>query len=96
MAWWSVEGREFDRPRRALCLRRLAPLSCKDPFAAVILWPSQSRQARQQQANVPKNPAQTPVPNGKLRHFKGSTASGVIDPEVTHPAAVRLAGGNKV
>jgi hypothetical protein len=58
--------------------------------------PSSGADIRQQQANAPKNSTQTAVPNGKLRHFKGSTASGVIDPEVTHPAAVRLAGGNKV
>jgi hypothetical protein len=45
---------------------------------------------------LPKNPTQTPVPNGKLRHFKGSTASGVIDRDVTHPAVVRLAGGSKI
>jgi hypothetical protein len=50
----------------------------------------------QQQANAPKNSTHTPVQNGKLHHFNGSTASGIIDPDVTHPAAVRLAGGNKV
>jgi hypothetical protein len=37
VAWWSAEGREIDRARRALCLMRLEPLSCRDPFAAVIL-----------------------------------------------------------
>jgi hypothetical protein len=37
LAWWAAEGREIDRARRALCLMRLDPLSCRDPFAAVIL-----------------------------------------------------------
>jgi hypothetical protein len=37
MAWWAAEGREIDRARRALCLMRLDPASCRDPFAAVIL-----------------------------------------------------------
>jgi hypothetical protein len=32
VAWWSAEGREIDRARRALRLQRLA----KDPFAAII------------------------------------------------------------
>ena len=37
VAWWSAEGREIDRARRALCLMRLDPASCRDPFAAIIL-----------------------------------------------------------
>jgi hypothetical protein len=38
VAWWAAEGREIDRARRALCcLMRLDPLSCRDPFAAVIM-----------------------------------------------------------
>jgi hypothetical protein len=37
VAWWAAEGREVDRARRALCLMRLDPLSCRDPFAAIIL-----------------------------------------------------------
>ena len=37
VAWWSAEGREIDRARRALCWKRLDPCSCKDPFAAVIM-----------------------------------------------------------
>jgi hypothetical protein len=37
VAWWAAEGQEIDRARRALCLMRLDPLSCRDPFGAVIL-----------------------------------------------------------
>jgi hypothetical protein len=37
VAWWVAEGREIDRARRALCLTRLEPASCRDPFAAIIL-----------------------------------------------------------
>jgi hypothetical protein len=37
VAWWTAEGLEIDRARRALCLMRLDPASCRDPFAAVIL-----------------------------------------------------------
>jgi hypothetical protein len=37
VVWWAAEGREIDRARRALCLQRLDPLSCKDPFGAIIL-----------------------------------------------------------
>jgi hypothetical protein len=37
VAWWAAEGREIDRARRALCLKRLDPLSCKDPFGAIIM-----------------------------------------------------------
>jgi hypothetical protein len=36
VAWWSAEGREVDRARRALCLRRLKVSDREDPFAAVI------------------------------------------------------------
>jgi hypothetical protein len=37
VAWWAAEGREIDRARRALCLMRLDPAACRDPFAAIIL-----------------------------------------------------------
>jgi hypothetical protein len=36
VAWWAAEGREIDRARRALCLMRLDPAACRDPFAAII------------------------------------------------------------
>jgi hypothetical protein len=36
VAWWMAEGREVDRARRALRLRRLAVSEPEDPFAAVI------------------------------------------------------------
>jgi hypothetical protein len=36
VAWWAAEGREVDRARRALCLMRQDPASCREPFAAVI------------------------------------------------------------
>jgi hypothetical protein len=38
VAWWSGEGREFDRARRALRLHRLKVSDREDPFAAVIRW----------------------------------------------------------
>jgi hypothetical protein len=36
VAWWSAEGREIDRARRALRLCRLKVPDREDPFAAVI------------------------------------------------------------
>jgi hypothetical protein len=36
VAWWSAEGREIDRARRALRLCRLKVSDREDPFAAVI------------------------------------------------------------
>jgi hypothetical protein len=36
VAWWTAEGREVDRARRALRLQRLAVFEREDPFAAVI------------------------------------------------------------
>jgi hypothetical protein len=33
---WAAEGREIDRARRALCLRRLEILDREDPFASII------------------------------------------------------------
>ena len=36
VAWWSAEGREIDRVRRALRLRRLEISEREDPFAAII------------------------------------------------------------
>jgi hypothetical protein len=36
VAWWTAEGQEVDRARRALCLRRLEVSKREDPFAAII------------------------------------------------------------
>jgi hypothetical protein len=36
VAWWTAEGREVDRARRALRLRRTKVSEREDPFAAVI------------------------------------------------------------
>jgi hypothetical protein len=36
VAWWSAEGREVDRARRALRLQRLKVSEREDPFAAII------------------------------------------------------------
>jgi hypothetical protein len=36
VAWWLAEGREVDRARRALRLRRLEVSDREDPFAAII------------------------------------------------------------
>jgi hypothetical protein len=36
LAWWTAEGREIDRARRALSLQRLAVSDREDPFAAII------------------------------------------------------------
>jgi hypothetical protein len=36
VAWWTAEGREIDRVRRALRLQRLAVSDRENPFAAVI------------------------------------------------------------
>jgi hypothetical protein len=36
MAWWTAEGREIDRARRALRSQRLVVSDREDPFAAVI------------------------------------------------------------
>jgi hypothetical protein len=37
VAWWAAEGREVQRARRALRLRRLDVSDREDPFAAIIL-----------------------------------------------------------
>jgi hypothetical protein len=36
VAWWTAEGREIDRTRRALCLCRLEVSDREDPVAAII------------------------------------------------------------
>jgi hypothetical protein len=36
VVWWAAEGRDLDRARRALSLRRLEVSDREDPFAAVI------------------------------------------------------------
>jgi hypothetical protein len=36
VAWWTAEGREIDRGRRALRLQRLEVPDREDPFAAII------------------------------------------------------------
>jgi len=36
VAWWTAEGREIDRARRALSLCRLKVSDREDPFAAII------------------------------------------------------------
>jgi hypothetical protein len=36
VTWWSAEGREIDRARRALRLQRLELSDREDPFAAII------------------------------------------------------------
>jgi hypothetical protein len=36
VAWWTAEGREIDRARRALLLQRLEVSDREDPFAAII------------------------------------------------------------
>jgi hypothetical protein len=36
VAWWTAEGREVNRARRALSLRRLNVSDREDPFAAII------------------------------------------------------------
>jgi hypothetical protein len=36
VAWWTAEGRETDRARRALRLQRLQVSEREDPFAAVV------------------------------------------------------------
>jgi hypothetical protein len=36
VAWWSAEGQEIDRARRALCFRRLEVSAREDPFASII------------------------------------------------------------
>jgi hypothetical protein len=36
VAWWSAEGREVDRARRALRLQRLEVTDREDPFASII------------------------------------------------------------
>jgi hypothetical protein len=35
VAWWTAEGREIDRARRALRLQRLKVFDREDPFAAI-------------------------------------------------------------
>src|SRR5271163_1118833 len=36
VAWWTAEGREVDRARRALRLQRLEVTGREDPFGAII------------------------------------------------------------
>jgi hypothetical protein len=36
VAWWSAEGKEVGRARRALCLCRLRVSDREDPFASII------------------------------------------------------------
>ena len=36
VAWWTADGREADRARRALRLQRLKVSDREDPFAAII------------------------------------------------------------
>jgi hypothetical protein len=36
VSWWAAEGRDVDRPRRALRLQRLKVSDREDPFASVI------------------------------------------------------------
>jgi hypothetical protein len=36
VAWWTTEGRDLDRARRALRLRRLEISDRDDPFASII------------------------------------------------------------
>jgi hypothetical protein len=36
VAWWTAEGRDLDRARRALRLQRLEVSDREDPFAAII------------------------------------------------------------
>jgi hypothetical protein len=36
VTWWTAEGRQVDRARRALILRRLNVSDREDPFAAII------------------------------------------------------------
>jgi hypothetical protein len=36
VTWWTAEGREIERARRALCLQRLEVSEREDPFAAII------------------------------------------------------------
>jgi hypothetical protein len=36
VTWWTAEGREIDRARRALRLQRLEVCDREDPFAAII------------------------------------------------------------
>jgi hypothetical protein len=45
LAWWTAEGRETDRARRALRLQRLEVSDREDPFAAVIRCTADSAKA---------------------------------------------------
>jgi hypothetical protein len=45
VAWWTAEGREVNRARRALILRRLNVSDREDPFAAVIRCTADSAKA---------------------------------------------------
>jgi hypothetical protein len=45
VAWWTAEGREIDRARRALCLQRLEVFDREDPFAAIIRCTADSAKA---------------------------------------------------
>ena len=43
--WWTAEGREIDRARRALRLQRLEVCDREDPFAAIIRCTADSAKA---------------------------------------------------
>jgi hypothetical protein len=45
VAWWSAEGQEIDRARRALRLSRLEVSEWEDPFAAIIRCTADSAKA---------------------------------------------------
>jgi hypothetical protein len=45
VAWWTAEGREIDRARRALRLQRLKVSDREDPFAAIIRCTADSAKA---------------------------------------------------
>jgi hypothetical protein len=45
VAWWTAEGREVDRARRALRLQRLEVSDREDPFAAIIRCTADSAKA---------------------------------------------------
>ena len=48
VAWWTAEGREIDRARRALRLQRLEVTDREDPFASVIRCTADQAQGRHQ------------------------------------------------
>jgi hypothetical protein len=45
VAWWTAEGREVDRARRALRFQRLKVSDREDPFAAIIRCTADSAKA---------------------------------------------------